>query len=101
MTNSAKTATLYTAKSIGKDRVARQNDPGIQQTSAELQGWLIALASVYPDTGSDEYRQFSEHVDQALWNAVPDDEPVWKIRQLLVKLAMRFGPTSFPSMTNV
>jgi hypothetical protein len=100
MTNSAKTATLYTAKAIGKSMIERQNDPGIQQTSAELQGWLIALASVYPDTGSDEYREFSEYIDRALWKAVPDDEPIWKIRQLLVKLAMRFGPSSFPSVTS-
>ena len=84
------------AKVIGKDMATRQNDPDIRQTSAELQGWLIALASVYPDTTSEEYRQFSVYMDQALWNAVPDDNPVWEIRKLLIKLAMRFGPSSFP-----
>jgi hypothetical protein len=101
MTNSAKTASLFTAKAIGKDRVTRQSDVEIQQTSAELQGWLIALASVYPDTGSKEYKQFSEYIDQALWTAVPDDEPVWHIRQLLVRLAMSFGPGSFPSVVRM
>ncbi len=96
MTNSAKAANLYMAKVIGKDMAIRQSDPDIRQTSAELQGWLVALASVYPDTTSDEYKQFFAYMDQALWSAVPKDEPVWEIRKLLIKLAMRFGPSSFP-----
>jgi hypothetical protein len=93
LTNSAKSATLYTTKAIGRDTISVQNDPDSRQASAELQGWLIALAAVYPDTVSDEYRQFAERLDEALWKAVPDIDPVWKIRQLLVKLATRFGVT--------
>jgi hypothetical protein len=100
MTNSAKAATLFTAKAVGKDRVTRQSDAGIQETSAELQGSLIALATVYPDTDSDEYQEFSKYLDEALWSAVPDDDPVWHIRQLLVKLGTRFGPSSFPSVVD-
>ena len=96
MTNSARAASFYTAKAIGKDQNTRDNNPEIQQASAELQGWLIALASVYPDTSSDEYRQFVEYVDQALWRAVPADEPVWEIRKLLVKLSMRLGIKLLP-----
>jgi hypothetical protein len=41
-----------------------------------------------------EYRAFAENLDLALWQAVPGIDPVWKIRQLLVKLAMRFAQGS-------
>jgi hypothetical protein len=99
MTNSAKAANLYVSKVVGRDIVAAQNDPDIRQASAELQGSLIALAVVYPDTASDDYQEFCKNLDQAMWKAVPDIEPVWKIRQLLIKLATRFGQNSFPSIT--
>jgi hypothetical protein len=96
LTNSAKSTNLYATKAIGRDIVTIQNDRDAQQVSAELQGWLVALAAVYPDTKSTEYRQFTEKLDEALWKAVPDIDPVWKIRQLLVKLATRFGEGHLP-----
>jgi len=91
LTNSAKSTNLYTTKAIGRDIVAIQNDPDARAASAELQGWLIALAAVYPYPKSEEYRQFTEKLDEAMWKAVPDIDPVWKIRQLLIKLASKFG----------
>lgn len=91
LTNSAKSTNLYTTKAIGRDIAVIQNDPDARRACAELQGWLIALAAVYPYTKSDEYRQFTEKLDEAMWKAVPDIDPVWKIRQLLVKLPSKFG----------
>ncbi|MCW3477483.1 hypothetical protein [Limobrevibacterium gyesilva] len=101
MINCAKSANLYVSKRIadGGDDVAAQNDPDIRQASAELQGWLIALAIVCPDAASDDYRRLCENLDKAMWQAVPKIQPVWEIRQLLVKLAARFSESSFPSIT--
>ena len=53
MINGAKTASLYTAKAIGKNQDARDADPDVRHTAADLQGWLIALATVYPFPAHD------------------------------------------------
>jgi hypothetical protein len=61
LTNSAKSTNLYTTKAIGREIAAIQSDPDARQASAELQGWLIALAAVYPDAATDEFREFTEN----------------------------------------
>jgi hypothetical protein len=92
MTNSAKAANLYVSKRVGKRTVEEaQDDPVMQQASADLQGWLVALATVYPDTGNEDYRAFTEYLDKSQWQAVPETDPVWEIRKLLVKLGTRFA----------
>jgi hypothetical protein len=96
LSNTVKSLNLYITKAIRKkSSEERQDDPELQQASAETQSWLVSLLAVYPEKSSKEYAELTAGVDRAMWKAVPDVGDVWDIRQLIVKLATRFGTTSF------
>lgn len=96
LSSAMKSLSLYIPKAIQKETIeARQNDPELQQVSAEAQSWLVSLVAVYPEKSAKEYTELVNGVDRGMWKAVPDVGDVWDIRKLIVKLATRFGTTGF------
>jgi hypothetical protein len=96
LSSAIKSLNLYITKAINKPTIEeRQKDPELQQASAEAQSWLVSLLAVYPEKSAKEYAELVNGVDRPMWKAVPDVGDVWDIRQLIVKLATRFGTTWF------
>ena len=95
LSESAKLLNLYITKSLGRSLEQRQNDPDIQEASAEAERALVALVLVYPDKSNEHYEALVTQIDKSMWKAVPEIDDVWPIRQLIVKLAVKLGSESF------
>jgi hypothetical protein len=98
---SAESANLYLTKIFGKDIHTAHTDEVIQDASAKLQSNLLSLIAIFPDSDSPIYKEFCEFLDEAMWTAAPKVDPVWKMRQLLIKLSVHFGQNSFPSLVDI